>query len=439
MPIYFHRESTPELLPRSRLAAVPMEDQGSGLVASLASLMAHTACGHGLSTGDLITHELTPELDKMYMRKMAMDGGTRFYENSAMVLGVGQAAIQFAETMARLTGLNKLNSQTMLPWSTSFPSRNLIRAVRAWCPRCYAEWQEGGKTVYDPLVWSLQAVTVCPVHCEPLQTLCPDCLRSSHQLERKYMPGFCSHCQAWLGLGEPSFVSPIDERFTISKMASEIIALGCGDLDYRVDTTSLLEDSVTRLCGGNYAEFARIIGVSKSTLWGWAHGKNLIPLPCFLKICAVLGKFPYEFVAPRAANSPEKYDRGSKNSKLRIPHSESVGRKLREHLAAVTSVPPPSLRKVARELNTSPRMLRHRYREEARAIAKRYLNYRRCQKIEILTLQYNEVCRISKNLIEQGIYPTRKLVESAASSPDLLRRKEVRVLWRKYINDVLRS
>ena len=90
----------------------------------------------------------------------------------------------------------------MLSWAGVLPTRGLIRRTRAWCPLCYDEQRRQNRIVYDPLLWGLEAVSVCLVHHSPLSTCCPNpaCGKAQSFLAPLVQAGHCARCGCWLGL-----------------------------------------------------------------------------------------------------------------------------------------------------------------------------------------------------------------------------------------------
>lgn len=87
----------------------------------------------------------------------------------------------------------------MLTWSKVFPDRHLLRSLRAWCPYCYQEWRTNAQPIYEPLLWQLQVVNICPSHKLHLIEKCPLCHQTNIPLAWKSQPGYCSKCGIWLG------------------------------------------------------------------------------------------------------------------------------------------------------------------------------------------------------------------------------------------------
>jgi hypothetical protein len=53
--------------------------------------------------------------------------------------------------------------------------------------------------LYSPLLWTLKAVTLCPIHKCPLADRCPHCQSRFAPLRAKALPGQCSICSKPLG------------------------------------------------------------------------------------------------------------------------------------------------------------------------------------------------------------------------------------------------
>ncbi len=66
-------------------------------------------------------------------------------------------------------------------------------------PACYEEEKGCGEAIYDPLLWTVALVTLCPCHLTRLEEECPHCRSRSMPLAVYSRPGHCSNGQEWLG------------------------------------------------------------------------------------------------------------------------------------------------------------------------------------------------------------------------------------------------
>jgi hypothetical protein len=39
----------------------------------------------------------------------------------------------------------------------------LLHRKKAWCPQCFQEWRKNRQVVYEPLLWTLSSVNICPI------------------------------------------------------------------------------------------------------------------------------------------------------------------------------------------------------------------------------------------------------------------------------------
>lgn len=91
---------------------------------------------------------------------------------------------------------------TMVSWTNVIAQRMMLRNTQSWCPACYIDWRKTGQLIYNPLIWSLKAVTICPRHRQPLRDTCPheNCQRLLPPITKGSRVGYCSYCNRWLGI-----------------------------------------------------------------------------------------------------------------------------------------------------------------------------------------------------------------------------------------------
>src|SRR6266403_1512304 len=166
-----HECKTP---PRTRLCRLTPLGLGSGLIESLTSLIHRLAGAHSLATRHLVVREIVPlwRHQTVYWRDGRCDLLGKF---GASLNGNNDSAAEMTSLMEMLTGLSHLDSLTMRPCGHHIAPRPLIRVRQAWCPACFRKWREEGEELYYPLIWSVLAVRVCPVHGEPLHDICSAC------------------------------------------------------------------------------------------------------------------------------------------------------------------------------------------------------------------------------------------------------------------------
>ena len=153
-----------------------------------------------LYVSDLLAREIVPVMNKEYMVEVAEKRGNRFYEYVAKLNSMGPGVLDFIQSLEKLNFRKDLRFLTLQGWSNAFASKRLIRATRAWCPDCYNDWYRRKQTIYDPLIWGLQTVTICGRHQKRLTTACPHCNRELPLIGRLSLVGCCERCGGGLGL-----------------------------------------------------------------------------------------------------------------------------------------------------------------------------------------------------------------------------------------------
>lgn len=173
---------------------------GTPFVESLTSYIARVALAHCVFPGVLMRHVIVPFAERhstgegrsttLPLRDGKATGALNANQQTAM------NAVNALESLTKRHGWRAL---TLVRWAEVFPLFGLIRTTRAWCPRSLEEWQTTGRTIYEPLVWTVQAVKICSRHDCPLETQCFACRRTSPWLAWRSRPGYCARCQQWLG------------------------------------------------------------------------------------------------------------------------------------------------------------------------------------------------------------------------------------------------
>ena len=196
--------SAPILPARSRLYTLPPIGIGTSLVESLCSYVVRLADAHAVSVGDLVGRELSQAGEKplvwlgrfMRQHRAASHG---FHARANAINGTGETARRWINAIERATLQNRLRFLTLAPFEQVFSRQGVPRGVRAWCSACYEEQKECGEAIYDPLLWTVALVSLCPRHLTRLEEECPHCHSRSMPLAVYSRPGHCSHCQEWLG------------------------------------------------------------------------------------------------------------------------------------------------------------------------------------------------------------------------------------------------
>jgi len=275
------------LLPRSRLYSLQPMAIGTSRIESLTSYMMRLAEAHTVSVRILIQQEIFPNLP-------TSPKNTHF-SGLHSLNGMGTCFEQWVNILGKLTARSNLRVLTLLPWQSLLTSGCVLRRCRAWCPRCFQEWRRHALPIYECLVWVLTPVTVCPIHKILLEQNCPHCRRRMLALSAHAHPGFCAHCNSWLGddlpaPGAPASQQVMEDRLWIANQVGEFLARGAtvSDKSSPGHLLSNLQRMLVELAKGNQRLFGRTAEIRDSALNSWLQGEWFPSLPLVIQICQSL-------------------------------------------------------------------------------------------------------------------------------------------------------
>ncbi len=283
---------------RTRLVSLKPIGVGTAYVESLTSYTCRLAHAHSVRVGKLFSHEIVPTINKLYPlddeKRTKGKIRTNYPANRGHMLhGVGKCADDLVRALEALTLRRDLRLLTYLPWKEVLSEIGLLRRTRAWCPHCFGEWLCEGREIYEPLLWRLNAVTVCPAHQSELATMCSNCGRRQRLIESNSRLGFCQECGTWIGKLEAEITKEdhqtedFDFRLWATFEIGRLLAAGP-----RL-TTEPGRDQVARairvcaqsLAAGNGHAFSRISHLPRDRMHFWMQGKVVPVLHSILKIC----------------------------------------------------------------------------------------------------------------------------------------------------------
>ncbi len=250
VPDYLNKGHSQELdvfaIPeRSRLYSLEPIAIDTPYIEGLVSYICRLAEAHHISPGVLIKQEILPS----FRRRYSVGGKTAYrvqgdgFETSVSSFSTpkyrknpneyGFLAWQYVEGLEPLTLQKNLRSLTIPLWSERTAERSesleFARRLRAWCPECLHGWRDSHQQIYEPLIWSIAAVTVCPLHHQPLRSHCPHCRMTQLPISGRMQVSRCVHCQNWLNIlpekpseTELSITSEIDWHFWVAERVIEM-------------------------------------------------------------------------------------------------------------------------------------------------------------------------------------------------------------------------
>lgn len=447
-PLYEQWQLTlPSLPTPSVLYALAPVGIGTPLVESMTSYIARLAEAHCVFPGVLMRHLIVPFAESHLTEGRSTTMHLRDGESTGALNAHQQTAVNAVHMLESLTKQHRLHVLTMIAWAEVFPLTGLIRTKRAWCPLCLEEWKTAGQVIYEPLLWTVQAVKICPQHDCLLETQCFVCRKTSPWLAWRSRPGYCTHCQQWLGMSavvqgenEPEMdwlhwsADQVGMLLASASLLTKFPVRGC--INGRL--VSMLE----QVSQGRKMTFARLVGLSPKLVGNWFYLQQIPGVENLLRVCFAVNISLQDLFTEKQITCSL---RSEKTRELWSSHHRQVPRgfwkssQVREMLEAIAKneeIPPLSLKAVARQLGCSdPHSLQIYHPVPSQMISDRYAASMDAKKLATEQQHCKDVQNAVRRLIEQDIPPTGRNVALVLSKPGILRSSVVREARRAAIRE----
>lgn len=271
---------------RSKFYHLEPRGLGTPYVESLSGYAARLAQEHFVTPNALLK-EVIPLANTLKMMPL------NFSIYHRAINGSGVVALNLIKALELLTMRHDLMSTTMLTWSNVLPDQFLINSKRAWCPACYESWREAGEVVYDPLIWTLKAIKICPLHKVSLTSSCSKCEAHLLHFASRSRPGFCTRCKGWLGRSLENIssnkiletVEHVEKQLWKAKSVGELLANAPSSATpSREQVARSLRYCVNKFSGGRVSHFASQFEISLKRLQGWLRGERIPILETILQL-----------------------------------------------------------------------------------------------------------------------------------------------------------
>ncbi len=286
--------------PISRLYNLEPIGVGTSYVESLTGYVSRLAIEHCITPRKLILAEIAPlmgretKLSNSPIESISKVLGTE--RNRTVTNGTGLMASNLVRAMYALTLRSDLHFLTLLPWAQVLSIRGLLRPIRAWCPTCYQEWRDKEKSIYEPLIWYIAAVKVCPIHHTILLQKCPQCHLQQLVLSGDSIPGYCNKCSHWLGSYKHKVI--LDEEAEITWQLYVVNNLGellkaAPSLNSAPNPNIIshqISNYINKAFQSNKTCLSRLTGIHKATIASWCSSgvipeiNNLLRLSYMLEV-----------------------------------------------------------------------------------------------------------------------------------------------------------
>src|SRR6266567_53812 len=442
---------------RSELYYLKPAGLGTSFIESLSSYIARLAGRHCLTTRSLIIQKFFTSLEKPYLSEQKRhDSITAFWKDASTLNGANILTAEWVQVTEKLTLYPDLHLLTMLPWADVLSPKGLVRHSQAWCPFCYEEWNRGKAVVYNPLIWSLEMVSICPLHNIPLHRQCPyeDCNRLIPMLAPRSRVGYCPHCGRWLGrsytgeaISAATFLDRDDEewqQWVVAKVAELISSASQLQLPLQKDhfakaVATYLDD----VAGGNISAAARLLQVSRRTIRDWKNDEQTPQLSSLLRFCYLCGISPLHLLTE--SSPAAEYSNTSRITSAVSGHHASKHyrafriEKLKCSLEAELQsdqYPPPPMSQVAKKLGYDHSFLYKYLPDLCRAISDRFEKYRAEHREEKKRLLIREVRQATLEIHSQGRYPSQSRVRNLLAKPGSIRIPEALATWHATLEEL---
>lgn len=430
--------------PRSRLYHLVPIGVGSTEVESLTGYLVRLAAAHRVSPFVLARREITPTFGAERQAEIEGQLGALMGRGARRLNGVDPEAGRWIEALTILTCRADLRFLTLQPWAGMIAGRDLLRATLAWCPACYTAWRAAGREIYQPLLWALQTVTVCPRHGQPLQDRCVACGQAQPIIAPAIRPGYCTTCDHWLGEPDgssPLAATPLAWRRWIADAVGEMLRtsplLSAPFPPGRMK--EVIEEQIGCLRGDE--SLRTVAHLWWYTVELWRRGVTIPTLESLLRLCHHLSTTPCQLLVPGTMGVAE---RGRQPTTPDAPPprrprgSFDVEAARHGFLAALADSPEslPSVPEIARHLGCADWQLRHHLPEECRALVEQRTVQRRQAVREAGARRCAEVRRATIIVHNQGRYPSARRVSVLLDNPLDLIRPEVRVAWQDTLREL---
>jgi TniQ len=383
----------PAIPARSRLYPLEPLGVGTGEVESLSSYVLRLTAEHCLPLAALFDEMVAP-----LVREARLLSTTDYPEfvlvNAARPInGMGVTATTCVQALESLTLRTDLRWLTAMTWQGIFTTQYWLRPVRAWCAACFESQRREDRIIFEPLLWTLRVVTVCPIHKRALVTVCPHCRCESLPMTRHSRPGHCAKCMCWLGsmdtaeqpVGE-SMARDWDWRLWAAEAAGELFAAPPGMIarPERATLIEMIARCVDHFTEGCICAFAYHFSLNESLLLRCLKRHSLPGLETVLRISYLSGLSPLDFVNGTAVFP----DPATRQDMFVCPPNQHPPNKYRRYgqerlilQEALNETPPPSPAEVTNRLRyCRTSMLRRAHPELCQQIEGRYTAFRQEQR-----------------------------------------------------------
>jgi hypothetical protein len=360
---------------------------GTPEVEAFSSYIARLAREHNVRLWDLLRDEILVTAREISVNTSNILNGktiNALRRIGPCINGINTTTKVLQTAVAQLTGNDQLLNLTMLPFSGVISPRGLLRENHAWCPNCYEKQRQDFKIPYDLLLWSFTDVCWCLEHDYALQYTCPYCSCTIKRLPHTYQPGYCPHCDSWLGSKNPQITAmqqletiEIETMKFYAQAMSDLIAVA-PSLIVPPDVDPLrrgIRSGIATLDGGNLSRFSSRLGLLPAQMGWLLKDQKKYSTSFLLRICQTLGISLKHLLVDGILHYLAECPRDNSTRHRRTPRkvdSEALRTELEKY---AIHEPPLSLREIGRRLTRTPTILKRHAPQTCQIIVARFEDY----------------------------------------------------------------
>ncbi|MDF2000225.1 TniQ family protein [Peribacillus frigoritolerans] len=397
---------------RSRLYNIEPIGIGTPYVESLWSYISRVASHHCVRVGDLLEYIIIEKLEMTI---------SEFYNKKNQINKFGSFTENLISIIENLTSRNDLRYLTLRKWENALKNkRSIVNLFLKWCPKCLTDFRNNKLEIYEPLIWSIKCLKICSKHKVELSSICPICKKSHYSFTKRARPGFCPHCEQWLG--ETSFKvvtgGELERQLMLSKSVGDVLSQNNSEMQSATKEEILIsiKKIVEITTNGNVKEFSKLANKSREQVYKWLRGAEP-EFESLIDICEVanikvvdllLNRIDYSFNIkvnniPKVNRKRKTYDRDL----------DEIERQLEDFY--LNEYPPISVSEIQRRLNYFN--IYRKYPQLSKKISYKYQEYRKTQAELNLMHRVEEVKTIIKEIHNNSKYPSERLVKSKMKDP----------------------
>ena len=399
----------------TQLFPLPLQGIGTPQVESLASYVLRLASVHGVTPRQLMT-------------------AITNVKAPGQLNGYSDFSASIVETVGTLTNQANLANGTLLRFRRvlSANGNDSIVTTRRWCPSCIDGDLQRGEPGYDPLIWSMKAISMCPVHSCWLFSVCSHCMSPQQYLPyRRRLRTHCHRCDRSLGV-ECDRAPPSSAELWCRAELSDLFALS-SESTFKGEPIRVFLEMLIKLTGTGLKPVAREIGFDVRTIRGLIENAKQRPtLATVLRLAASVQQ-PVELLLsnPLAAAAQGQFAFGVSHDEKPVRRHMSLALRqkledaLRKAAYSLETNSLPSVASICLTHGVTPGCAHHAFpilvsriaARRSRCRAERMLDMqneaKRLVRLELAALSNVEIVEISKKKLVERLMRTSHLPKRA--------------------------